>query len=255
MDSITSCFSMADKAVLVTGGSSGLGSHFADVLAKAGAKIILAARDEGKLQAKCNELKNAGYQADYRVLDVTKAPQVLAAFEEFGASIDVLINNSGVGLAQASDSTNEEDWQNVVDTNLSGAWRVAAAACRNWKSAGKAGVIVNIASITALQPARMLAAYGASKAALLHLTKLMALEMAPANIRINALCPGYFITPLNQGFLTSEFGEQMRQRVPMKRFGEFADLDGPLLLLASDAGAYMTGSMITIDGGHVLQPL
>jgi len=251
--------SLAGKHALVTGASSGLGEHFAKTLAKQGATVVLAARRLEKLKSLQSEIEATGGQAFAITMDVTSADSVASAFAaidaEFSAPCDILINNSGVGQASWFVDTTEEEWANIVDTNLTGVWRVAQQASKALIAAGKPGSIVNIASITAQQPSHMISGYAASKAAVDHLTRNMALELSRYGIRVNAIAPGYFKTAINDEYLDSEAGDRMRKRIAMRRFGDYADLEGPLLLLASDASAYMTGSTITVDGGHTLMAL
>ena len=251
--------SLAGKCALVTGASSGLGEHFAKTLAKQGATVVLAARRLEKLKSLQSEIETAGGQAFAVTMDVTSADSVASAFAaidtEFSAPCDILINNSGVGQASWFVDTTEEEWANIVDTNLTGVWRVAQQASKALIAAGNPGSIVNIASITAQQPSHMISGYAASKAAVDHLTRNMALELSRYGIRVNAIAPGYFKTAINDDYLDSEAGDRMRKRIAMRRFGDYADLEGPLLLLASDASAYMTGSTITVDGGHTLMAL
>ncbi|WP_084399030.1 SDR family NAD(P)-dependent oxidoreductase [Henriciella aquimarina] len=253
--SFISKFDLSGKTALVTGASGGLGEHFAMLLAEQGAHVMLAARREEKLTAIAARIESLGGEATPVVMDVTKAASVENAFQAIAVPCDVIVNNSGIGQANWYQETSEEEWQSVIDTNLTGVWRIAKAATRALIDAGRPGAIVNIASVTALRPALMNGAYAASKAAVDHLTRVMAAEVSRYGIRVNALAPGYFKTAINDEFLGSEHGEKMRKRIPMKRFGTHEELDGAIMLLASDAGAYMTGETIVVDGGHLLQPL
>lgn len=251
-------FSLAGRTALVTGASAGLGAHFAEVLAAAGAQVWLAARRVDRLQALQAELRAGGARVEAVALDVTDAASVQGAFDamqEAGALPDVVVNNAGVGLGTPALSTSEPDWDQVVDTNLKGAWLVATEAARRLVAAERKGSIVNIASILGERVGVFVAPYAASKAGLVQLTKALALEWARLGIRVNALCPGYIATDINRDFLASEEGDRMRKRIPQRRFGEARDLDGPLLLLASDAGRYMTGAAIAADGGHLVSGL
>lgn len=252
-------FNLEGQTALVTGASGGLGENFARVLAKAGARVVLAARRVDRLQALAGEIEAAGGKALAVRMDVTDPGSVEAAFEtvqaELGGPADIIVNNSGVSRDEWFTKMSEEDWRTVMDTNLDGVWRVAKAGANALTAAGKPGSIINIASITALRPSQTIGAYAASKAAVDHLTRVMALELARYKIRVNAIAPGYFKTDINDEFLDSELGEKMRKRVPMRRYGQYEELAGPLLLLASDAGSYMTGSTIVVDGGHVVSSL
>lgn len=251
--------SLAGRLALVTGASSGLGEHFAKTLAKQGATVVLAARRLEKLHAVQNLIEANGGNAFAVEMDVTSADSVMRAFasirEKFSAPCDILVNNSGIGQASWFADTTEEEWANIVDTNLTGVWRVAQRASKELIEAGKPGSIINIASITALQPSQMISGYAATKAAVDHLTRNMAIELSRYGIRANAIAPGYFKTAINDEYLDSDAGEKMKKRIAMRRFGNYEDLEGPLLLLASDAGAYMTGATLVVDGGHSLTPL
>jgi len=251
-------FSLAGRSALVTGASAGLGAHFAELLADAGAQVWLAARRTERLQALQSALRGRGARAECVALDVTDAASVQQAFDTMAAAgtlPDIVINNAGVGLGTAALSTSEQDWDQVVDTNLKGAWLVATEAARRLVAVERQGSIVNIASILGERVGAFVAPYAASKAGLIQLTKALALEWARHGIRVNALCPGYVVTDINREFLASEDGDRMRKRIPQRRFGEPRDLDGPLLLLASDAGRYMTGAAIATDGGHLVSGL
>lgn len=254
-----SLFSLANRTALVTGASSGLGEHFAHVLAGAGATVVLAARRMDKLESVAAAIEAAGGKALPVVMDVTDDGSVVAAFdsirEALGRPCDVIINNSGMSREGWFREQSEEDWNAVIDTNLTGVWRVGKHGA-NAMVAGKVkGSIINIASITAHRTQMMTTAYCVSKAGVDHLTRHMAMEMARFGVRVNAISPGYYKTAINDEYLDSEAGDAMRKRVPMRRFGEYKELDGALLLLASEAGSYMTGSTIVVDGGHLLIPL
>ena len=252
-------FDLTGKLALVTGASSGLGEKFAQVLAAAGAGVVLAARRLDKLEALASEIKSAGCTALAVQMDVTKPDSVESAFtkirETLGRPADIIVNNSGISRDEWFTKMSEEDWRAVMDTNLDGVWRVAKGAANALMEAGKPGSIINIASITARRPQHTISAYAASKAAVEHFTHVMALELARFGIRANAIAPGYFSTDINDEFLESDQGELMRKRIPMRRFGKHDELAGPLLLLASEAGSYMTGTTIIVDGGHLVSTL
>jgi len=239
---------LVGKAALVTGASSGLGRHFAQLLARHGARVIAAARRQAELEALVATL---GHGARALALDLTDAPAVERAMAALGP-LDIVVNNAGIALTRPAVDVADDDWQRVLDTNLTGAFRVARGAARALAQAKAGGAIVNIASVLGLRVAKQIPAYVAAKAGLLKLTEALALEFAPLSIRVNALAPGYIETDLNREFLRSAAGEAMAKRVPMRRFGVPADLDGALLLLVSDAGRYMTGTTIVVDGGHTL---
>lgn len=251
-----SLFSLANKTALVTGASSGLGEHFAQVLSEAGAHVVLAARRLERLEALAAKIESAGGKALPVEMDVTDPDSVEAAFatikESLGRPCDVIVNNSGLSREGWFTEMSEEDWNLVINTNLNGVWRVAKHGARAMKEAGASGSIINIASITAHRTQMLTTAYCVSKAGVDHMTRQMAVEMARYNVRVNAISPGYYKTAINDDFLDSEAGEKMRKRIPMRRFGAYEELNGALLLLASEAGSYMQGTTIVVDGGHML---
>lgn len=252
------CFALEGRLALVTGASSGLGRHFALTLARAGASVVAAARRVERLADVVGEIEAAGGRALAVPLDVTDGASVRSCFDTIEARLgtpDLLVNNAGAAVSRPLLEQTEDDWDGVVDTNLKGAWLVAQESARRMVAAQRPGAIVNIASITGERVAAAVAPYCASKAGLIHLTRAMALELARHGVRVNALAPGYVETELNRDFLASDAGERLKSRIPQRRFGRLADLDGPLLLLASDAGAFMTGSVLAVDGGHLVSTL
>ena len=250
-------FRLDGRVVLVTGASSGLGQHFARLLASVGARVAVAARRADKLQGVVDDIAAAGGEARAFTLDVTDAASVRACLDAVGAwgVPDVVINNAGVTVTRPLLEQTEEDFDQVLDTNLKGCWLVATEAARRMVAAGQGGSIVNVASILGERVAGGVAPYAISKAGVVQATKAMALELARHRIRVNALLPGYVVTDLNRDFLTSEAGDKLRSRIPSRRFGELTDLDGPLLLLASDAGAAMSGATVAVDGAHLVSSL
>jgi NAD(P)-dependent dehydrogenase (short-subunit alcohol dehydrogenase family) len=251
---VSELFSLQGRTALVTGASSGLGRHFAQVLSRAGANVVLAARRLDRLQSLAAEIEREGGKALAVALDVTDAGAVKRAFDAAQAigPVTILVNNAGVPSGSFFTKTSEEEWRSVLAVNLDGVFRVGQEAARRMVANGTGGSIINIASILGFGVSKTLSAYAASKAAVVSLTKSMALELARDRIRVNALAPGYFSTEINDTFLASDTGKRMLAGVPLKRAGELEELDGPLLLLASNAGSFMTGSVITVDGGHLL---
>lgn len=241
---------LSGKTALVTGASSGFGAHFSKTLASAGAKVIAAARREDRLASLVKDIEASGARASAMKLDVGDGAAVQAAFEQIGG-VDIVVNNAGVSGATRAIETPQEEWRWTYDVNVHGVFFVAQAAAQRMVAAGRGGSIINIASITGVRPAAGNAAYASSKAAVTHLTKCLALDWARHDIRVNALAPGYFETDINRDFLASDYGQKMIKRIPQRRTGEMHDLDGPLLLLASEASAYMTGTCIAVDGGHL----
>lgn len=246
-------FRLDGKRALVTGASGGLGLHFAHLLARQGAAVTLAARRAEALAQAVAAIRAAGGQAEALALDVTDAGSVAAAFG--GAARDIVINNAGIARPGAALALDPGDWQAVVDTNLSGVFRVAQAAARAMVAAGTGGSIVNVASILGHRVAGGVAAYAAAKAGVVHLTAALALEWARHGIRVNALSPGYIETDINRTFFATEAGQALIRRIPQRRLGRPDDLDGALLLLASDAGRYITGTSLAVDGGHLVSSL
>src|SRR3989440_832840 len=247
--------SLQGKAALVTGASSGFGRHFARVVAAAGAKVALAARRLDVLEQIASEIRADGGEAAALAMDVTDRASVanaVAGAEAALGPITILVNNAGVPSGAFFTKTSEEEWRSVMAVNLDGVFRVGQEAARRMAANRTGGSIINIASLLGFGVIKGLSTYSATKAAVISLTKSMALELARDNIRVNALAPGYFATEFNEAYLASEAGKRMMARVPMARAGAVRELDGPLLLLASEAGAFMTGSIVTVDGGHLL---
>jgi NAD(P)-dependent dehydrogenase (short-subunit alcohol dehydrogenase family) len=251
-------FSMQGKLVLVTGASSGLGKHFGQVLAHAGATVVLSARNVEKLQQVLEQIQASGAVAHAVAMDVSNSSFVKNAMaqivKQYGVP-DVLVNNAGQSIAKPMLEQTEEDWDQILDTNLKGCWLVGTELARALAAAGKPGSIVNIASILGERVGGAVGPYAISKAGLVQATKAMALELARYNIRVNAILPGYVATDMNSEFLASELGDKLRKRIPTRQFCELSDLTGPLLLLASNAGAGMTGACVAVDRGHLVSAL
>lgn len=245
---------LSGRTALVTGASSGFGRRFAVVLAQCGATVVVAARRVAELDQLVAEIQAAGGSARAAPLDVADNTAVAAAVAEMPA-LDIVVNNAGVAGESRALECSADEWLWTYNVNVHGAWFVAQQAAQKMAAAGTGGSIINIASITGERPGGSTAAYASSKAAVLHMTKALAMEWARYDIRVNALAPGYFTTDLNRDFLASDYGKAMMKRIPQRRFGELHDLDGPLLLLASDASRYMTGSVLAVDGGHLCSPL
>ena len=253
--SATNLFDLSGQVALVTGASSGLGVRFAQVLAEAGAAVALVARRADRLAAVKGEIEKAGGRAVAIAADVTDRDAITRAFDAaeraFG-TVTVLVNSAGVVTSGRAVDVTEEEWRRVIGTNLDAGFFAAQEAARRMLAAGKGGAIVNIASMLGLSVAKGVAPYAVSKAGVIQLTKAMALELAFKGIRVNAIAPGWIVTDLNRDYLASEQGAAIKREIPAGRFGEARDLDGALLLLASDAGRFITGETIVVDGGQVV---
>ena len=247
-------FDLSGQVALVTGASSGLGVRFAEVLAANGAAVVLAARRLDRIDAVKARIESAGGRAVAVAADVTDRAAMRAAFdaaEKAFGTVTVLVNNAGVAHADRAVEIAEADWRRVLDTNLDSVFFWAQEAARRMLAANKAGAIINIASVLGFGVAKGVVAYAVSKAAVVQLTKTLALELAFKGVRVNAIAPGYVVTEINREWLEGE-GAKMTRDIPAGRFGEECDLDGALLLLASDAGRYINGATIVVDGGQMV---
>jgi NAD(P)-dependent dehydrogenase (short-subunit alcohol dehydrogenase family) len=247
-------FSLKGRTVLITGASSGLGAHLAQVATSAGAQVVLAARRLDRLEALAGALAAQGHKARALSLDVTDEASIAACIAAAGP-LDVVVNNAGIAGPQAAVDVSAAAFDRIVDTNLRGCFLVAAAAARSLIAADRGGSIINIASILGMRVAGAVAPYAMSKAGVIQMTRALALEWARHRIRVNAIAPGYMRTAINDDFFASAAGEALVKRVPMRRLGELEELDGPFLLLASQASSFMTGSVIAVDGGHLVSSL
>jgi NAD(P)-dependent dehydrogenase (short-subunit alcohol dehydrogenase family) len=246
-------FDVTGQVALVTGASSGIGRHFAEVLALAGAKVALAARRVDRLSEAAQAIEGRGGTCLPVACDVTQREQIgeaLAAIEENLGPVSILVNNAGVVVSKPLFEHTEEDWDYVIDTNLKGAWLAARDFAHHLVEKKRPGRIINISSILASHTIGRVPAYCAAKAGLSHLTHVMAMELARYGILVNALAPGYIETDFNTAFFKTPAGQNLIGRIPLKRIGQAPDLDGALLFLASPASAYVTGAVIAVDGGH-----
>ena len=249
---------MQGRCALITGASSGLGAHFARLLAAQGAKVALAARRLDRLNALAREIEAAGGTALAVECDVTNEASVVDAVARAAAglgTLDVLVNNSGVSGGEPFLDTSAEAWDSVLYTNLRGAFLMCREFARASIAAGQGGRIVNVASILGLRTIKGVVPYSASKAGLCHMTAVLAMELGSRGITVNALAPGYIETDINRAFLQGPSGARIAGRVPLGRLGQPEDLDGALLLLASDAGRFITGVVLPVDGGHVVSSI
>lgn len=248
-------FDVSNEIILVTGASQGLGRQFARVLAARGAAIVLAARQIDKLQSLEQEIKDGGGRAVAVQMDVTDLGAMAAALDQAEAAlgpITVLINNAGVATEKLAVDQTEADWDKVIGANLKGAYFLATEVARRMIARQQGGNIVNIASVLGQSVLKFVSPYAISKAGIIQATKAMALELASSRIRVNALAPGYIDTDINRELWATPAGEKLLKSIPQRRVGHESDLDGAIMLLASNASRYMTGSVVTVDGGFLL---
>lgn len=241
--------------VLVTGASSGLGAHFSRLLAGRGARVTMAARRLEALRRLAGDIGGSANPVRADVADAGSMPRLFDLAEKAFGPVDVLVNNAGTATQGRAEEMSEADWDSVMDVNLKGCWLAAAEAARRMKTAGRGGAIVNIASILGLRVAKGVVPYAVAKAGLIQMTKALALEWARHEIRVNAIAPGYVETDINRGFFATDAGQRMIRHIPQRRIGRMSDLDGPLLLLCSPSSSFMTGAVIPVDGGHLVQSL
>src|SRR5262252_4624919 len=247
-------FDIKGRVALVTGASGGRGLRFAEVLAAEGAPVALIARRADRLTALRARIEKAGGRAIAIAADVTDRNVMLRAFDEaekaFG-TVTILVNNAGVAHSGRAVELSEKEWRHVVSTDLDAVFFWAQEAARRMLAAGKTGAIVNVASVLGFGVAKCTAAYAVAKAGVVQLTKALGLELAFKGVRVNAIAPGWIVTDINREYLASEHGALILKNIPLGRFGETHDLDGTLLLLCSDAGRFITGTTIVVDGGQV----
>jgi NAD(P)-dependent dehydrogenase (short-subunit alcohol dehydrogenase family) len=251
---------LSGRVALVTGASSGLGAQFAKTLAKAGAAVVLASRRVDKLKDLCAEIEAEGGDAHAVQLDVTDTASIKAAVahaETEMGSIDILVNNSGVSTTQRIQDVKEEDYDFVFNTNTKGAFFVAQEVGKRMLARAKGtapgsytgGRIVNIASMAGLKVLPQIGVYCMSKAAVIHMTKAMAVEWGKYGINVNAICPGYIDTEINHHHWQTEQGQKLVQMLPRKRIGKPEDLDALLVMLCSDQSHFVNGAVIAADDG------
>jgi 3-oxoacyl-[acyl-carrier protein] reductase len=248
-------FDLGGRVALVTGASSGLGARFAEVLAVNGAAVVLVARRTDRLAGVKSRIEAAGGRAIAAAADVTDRAAMTAAYDAAEATfgpVTILVNNAGIAHADRAVDTPQTEWRRVLATNLDAVFFWSQEAARRMLAAGRPGAIVNIASVLGFGVAKGTVAYATAKAGVVQMTKALGLELAFKGIRVNAIAPGWFVTDLNRDYLTSEAGAKLTRDIPVGRFGRDGDLDGALLLLASDAGRYIAGATIVVDGGQMV---
>ncbi|MEM7057370.1 MAG: SDR family oxidoreductase [Pseudomonadota bacterium] len=246
--------SVSGMKVLVTGASSGIGAHIAQFLVGAGAQVVVAAR---RIQALEQFVDEAGDSAHAVQMDVTNPDQVIAGTQEAArlmGGLDGLFANAGISWGGPATNMSEQDWTNLIDVNLNGVFRTCRAAAPIMAQGG-GGAIVSTSSMAAFRPGAAIAAYATSKAGVVHLTRSLALEWAPMNIRVNAIAPGYFPTEMTSPFLDSDKGPKLASAIPMGRFGNLPELEGPIELLLGSRGSFITGVTLPVDGGHFCQSI
>lgn len=247
-------FDLTGKVALVTGASSGLGWRFAQVLAGQGASVVLAARRTDKLEALKAQIEADGGAAHCVALDVADRGAIAAAFDEAEAvfgPITIQVNNAGMAVEKMVLETSEQDWRSIMDVNLDAVWWCSQEAAKRMIAAQVPGCIINTSSVLANNAMPTLAAYSVTKAGVSQMTRSMAVEFARHKIRVNAIAPGYIVTEINEEALLSPKGDFLKKNIPQRQFGTPVDLDGALMLLASDrAGRFMTGEVVVVDGGH-----
>jgi NAD(P)-dependent dehydrogenase (short-subunit alcohol dehydrogenase family) len=254
-------FNFNGKVAMVTGASSGLGARFAKVLAQAGAQVVLASRRVERLKELRAEIEASGGAAHVVALDVTDYASIKSAIahaETEAGPIDILVNNSGVSTTQRLVDVTPEDYAFVMDTNQRGAFFVAQETAKRMIARAKGDPklqhrIINIASVAGLRVLPQIGIYCMSKAAVVHMTKAMAVEWGRYGINVNAICPGYISTEINAAHFESEKGQTLINMLPRKRVGKPEDLDGLLLLLASDESSFINGAIVTADDGMSAQ--
>jgi 3-oxoacyl-[acyl-carrier protein] reductase len=249
-------FDLKGRVALVTGASSGLGVQFARALADNGAAVALVARRVKRLDTVKAEIEAKGGKAVAIAADVTDRAAITRAFdaaEKTFGTVTILVNNAGIAHGGRAVEMTAEEWRKVLGTDLDAVFFWAQEAARRMLAVNKQGTIINIASVLGLAVAKGAVAYAAAKAGVVQLTKALAVELAFKGVRVNAIAPGWFVTEINDKYLNSEAGTAIKREIPMGRFGKEGDLDGALLLLASDAGSYITGATLVVDGGQVIQ--
>ncbi|HEX2526789.1 MAG TPA: SDR family oxidoreductase [Geminicoccus sp.] len=243
---------LSGRTALVTGASGAIGAHAVALFLRSSANVVATARDPSRVKVR-DDSRTLVTQLD--VTDLASIDQAFEAAESRFGPVDLVLNNAGIADGQLALQTDPARFADILAVDLTGAFAVARAAAARMVAAKRPGSIINVASILGLRVAQGVAAYAAAKAGLVQLTAALGLEWARHDIRVNAIAPGYLLTDINRSFFESEAGARMIKRIPQRRLGELADLDGPLLLLASEASAYMTGSVLVVDGGHVASTL
>ena len=245
-------FDLTGKQAIVTGASEGLGKRFALTLARAGAHVIAAARNENKLKSLVDQLREEGLSCDYFCLDMRDRAAItdVVGKIENKRALDIIVNNAGIAIVKSPDRYTNDDWDSVYETNLRGPWALSQAVIKHRISDSKPCSIINISSVLGIRPLGHLPAYAAAKAGLINLGRDLTVDLAGKKIRVNSIAPGYYETEMNREWLKTDAGLKLLESIPAGRFGQPQDLDGALLFLASDASLFMHGAVLTVDGGH-----
>lgn len=248
-------FDLTGRVALVTGASSGLGARFATVLAENGAAVALVGRRAERLAGLRDKITAAGGRAVATAADVLDRAAMTRAFdaaEQAFGPVTILVNNAGVTHSGRAIELSEAEWRHVLSTDLDAVFYWAREGARRMLASGQKGAIVNIASVLGFGVSKGVIAYTTAKAGVIQMTKALGLELAFKGVRVNAIAPGWFVTEMNRDYLASPEGRALTRDIPVGRFGRDGDLDGALLLLVSDAGSYIAGATIVVDGGQMV---
>lgn len=249
----TRTFRLDGRIALVTGASSGIGRALAIAFSRAGARVALAARRVDRLNELAAIMSADGGDAVAVALDVTDRAAIVAAFDTVQERLgvpDIILNNAGIAAPALFLKTDDAVLESTMATNFTAAWQVSQEAARRLVAAKRGGSIINVTSILGMGTSVGYSAYSASKAALAHATRTMAIEFVRYGIRVNAIAPGWFVTEMNEDFFDTSEGAAYISKTPPGRAGRLEELTGPALLLASDAGSFVNGAILPVDGGH-----